>query len=261
MKKYAILTMAMVLALALCACGGTAETTAAPATEAPTTEVPTTVPPTTVHTHSYTQTVTEADCVNGGYTTNTCACGDSYRSDEKEAMGHSLTDATCDKAKTCTVCAATEGEALGHSWAEGKCTVCGEEQPNYKPLNTGKWQALVMRGDGVLCNIELCVQDGQQVFECGYGAELSTLDKDFQNQLLETPGSLVDYEGKQYYFGMGDGCRITFDGGADGGSFTAEGATVYVIRVAGDQVKIDNVEGEIFGNGAIQPGLILTWKE
>ena len=38
MKKYAILTMAMVLALALCACGGTAETTAAPATEAPTTK-------------------------------------------------------------------------------------------------------------------------------------------------------------------------------------------------------------------------------
>ena len=44
---------------------------------------------------------------------------------------HDWADADCDTAKTCKVCGATEGEALGHSWSEATCTepkhctVCG----------------------------------------------------------------------------------------------------------------------------------------
>ena len=53
-------------------------------------------------------TVTAPTCTEKGYTTHTCcACGESY------------TD--------------TYVDALGHSFKNGECTVCGAEDPNYKP--------------------------------------------------------------------------------------------------------------------------------
>ena len=59
------------------------------------------------HKHIYTDTVTAPTCTEKGYTTHTCACGESY------------TD--------------TYVDALGHSFKNGECTVCGAEDPNYKP--------------------------------------------------------------------------------------------------------------------------------
>ena len=41
---------------------------------------------------------------------------------EGEALGHKFADATCTAAKTCTVCNVTEGEALGHKFADATCT-------------------------------------------------------------------------------------------------------------------------------------------
>lgn len=49
---------------------------------------------------------------------------------EPEVCEHSWVDATCTAPKTCSVCGATEGEALDHTYVEGKCE-CGEEDPNY----------------------------------------------------------------------------------------------------------------------------------
>ena len=45
---------------------------------------------------------------------------------------HSWSDATCTEAQKCE-CGETQGEALGHSFAEGSCSVCGAEDPNYVP--------------------------------------------------------------------------------------------------------------------------------
>ena len=59
------------------------------------------------HEHVYTSAVTAPTCTERGYTTHTCACGESY------------TD--------------TYVDALGHSFKNGECTVCGAEDPNYKP--------------------------------------------------------------------------------------------------------------------------------
>ena len=48
------------------------------------------------------------------------------------SLGHTWDDADCDTPKTCSVCGATEGDALGHSWQEAEtvkvCTVCGTEE-------------------------------------------------------------------------------------------------------------------------------------
>lgn len=41
---------------------------------------------------------------------------------EGEALGHKWEDATCTEPKKCTVCGVTEGEATGHQWKEATCT-------------------------------------------------------------------------------------------------------------------------------------------
>ena len=40
------------------------------------------------HVHDYKEVVTPATCTEGGYTTHTCVCGDTYITDETEALGH-----------------------------------------------------------------------------------------------------------------------------------------------------------------------------
>ena len=41
-----------------------------------------------------------------------------------------FTDATCTAPKTCTVCGATEGNALDHTYVDGTCTGCGVIEPS-----------------------------------------------------------------------------------------------------------------------------------
>ena len=97
------------------------------------------VVPTLGHNHS--AVVTPATCTEGGYTTYTCDCGDTYVADETEALGHSynptVTAPTCTEAGyttyNCSACGDTyvsdETEALGHSYnavvTEPTCTKDG----------------------------------------------------------------------------------------------------------------------------------------
>ncbi|MBQ7873205.1 MAG: hypothetical protein IJ360_04455 [Clostridia bacterium] len=87
-------------------------------------EDPDYVPP---HEHSYTTVVTDPTCTEKGYTTYTCACGDTYVADEVEASGHdyeaTVTAPTCtEKGYTTYTCAcgdtyvADEVEASGHDY-------------------------------------------------------------------------------------------------------------------------------------------------
>ena len=61
------------------------------------------------------------------------------------APGHKFADATCTVAKTCTVCNATEGEALGHKFADATCTaaktctVCNATEGEALGHNFGEW--------------------------------------------------------------------------------------------------------------------------
>ena len=58
------------------------------------------------HVHSYASNVTAPTCLSQGYTTFKCECGTSY-----------ISEVTA---------------ALGHSFANGECTVCGIADPDYK---------------------------------------------------------------------------------------------------------------------------------
>ena len=46
--------------------------------------------------HNYNSVVTEATCEEGGYTTYTCSCGDSYISDKTSATGHNYVEGICE---------------------------------------------------------------------------------------------------------------------------------------------------------------------
>ncbi|MBQ7230044.1 MAG: S-layer homology domain-containing protein [Oscillospiraceae bacterium] len=91
------------------------------------------------HEHSYTAVVTAPTCTEGGYTTYTCECGDSYIADETAPLGHTEQilpgkEATCTETgltegRKCAVCgeilvAQEEIPALGHDYSNGKCTRC-----------------------------------------------------------------------------------------------------------------------------------------
>ncbi len=89
------------------------------------------------HEHAYKEKVTPPSCTEEGYTTYTCECGDSYKSDTVGMLGHSFADATCTVAKTCTTCGVTEGAALGHNFTDATCTAvktcatCGITEGGY----------------------------------------------------------------------------------------------------------------------------------
>ena len=74
-----------------------------------------------VHEHTYEAVVTAPTCTEGGYTTYTCACGDTYIADETEALGHNDGPIVVENEKPSTC---TEG---GYYDAVCYCTVCGVE--------------------------------------------------------------------------------------------------------------------------------------
>ena len=76
----------------------------------------------TAHEHSYTAVVTAPTCTEKGYTTHTCACGDSYVDTYVDALGHAWDNGkvtkepteteTGVKTFTCTRCSETKTEVI-----------------------------------------------------------------------------------------------------------------------------------------------------
>ena len=74
------------------------------------------------HTHSYKAVVTAPTCTSKGYTTHTCACGDSYVDTYTDALGHAWDSGTVTKQPTatetgvrtytCTRCHETKTESI-----------------------------------------------------------------------------------------------------------------------------------------------------
>ena len=103
--------------------------------------------------HNYEATVTAPTCTEAGYTTYTCDCGDTYRDDEVEALGHTeevipAVDPTC--------------TAVGHT--EGtKCSVCDEVLvPQTEiPMIAHSYEALV--------TAPTCTEEGNTTFTCVCG--------------------------------------------------------------------------------------------
>ncbi len=108
---------------------------------------------TTAHTHNYKATVTAPTCTAKGYTTHTCACGDSYVDAYTDALGHAWDSGKVTKPATetedgvktftCTRCGETKTETIpatgvmdvtkmftdvSHSWADDGIRYCVTHQ-------------------------------------------------------------------------------------------------------------------------------------
>lgn len=102
--------------------------------------------PSETHTHSYIETKVAPTCTEKGYTLHECSCGNYYKTDEVPANGHTETEvkgkpATCTEdgltdGKKCSVCnevtVPQQTIKAGHKYENGKCTVCGERDPDVK---------------------------------------------------------------------------------------------------------------------------------
>ena len=124
------------------------------------------------HEHSYESVVTDPTCTEAGYTTYTCACGDTYTADEVPATGHSydavVTDPTCTvdgyTTYTCSICGDNYTEAgvaaAGHSYADGFCGTCGAPDPDYE-AHEHKYEAVVTD--------PTCTETGYTTYTCACG--------------------------------------------------------------------------------------------
>ncbi len=97
--------------------------------------------------HKYNTVVTAPTCTCEGYTTYTCACGDSYVANEVLALSHNykavVTAPTCtSEGYTTYTCAcgdsyvADKTSSTNHNYNNGKCTVCGSKDPNFSDNGT-----------------------------------------------------------------------------------------------------------------------------
>lgn len=91
------------------------------------------------HTHSYETTVVAPTCTEPGYTLHTCVCGDSYRTDETEALGHDFVSETLIHAYTCDEqsCVLHTCTRCGESYTEWVTEPCPSE--GFTDLDTGRW--------------------------------------------------------------------------------------------------------------------------
>ena len=131
---------------------------------------------------------------------------------------HSFSAATCTTPKKCS-CGATEGNALGHKYSNGTCTVCGDKDPNFVSYTsvktkTGNWNTQFLVGK-TLYNIGLTLYPNEYGLSAGYsiGDLFDDLPLDMQtdinNNYQNYADSIYTFEGNKYYVGRGSGDDIT----------------------------------------------------
>ena len=224
----------------------------------------------TAHTHSYTAAVTAPTCTEQGYTTYTCSCGDSYKSDYKDALGHDYKNGTCTRcgAKdpgatpphthdyksvvtkptcteqgyttyTCSICGDSyKGDykdARGHLFVLGKCIRCGEQDPD---SHTHEYTKTVVA--------PTCTTRGYTEHVCSCGSSYKTdytaaLGHDYKNGLCTRCGAKDPSAHTHDYKSV-----VTKP------TCTERGYTTYTCSVCGDSYKGSYVDplGHDYKNGA-----------
>ena len=150
--------------------------------------------------HSYGEgVITAPTCTEAGYTTYTCACGDTYKSDEVAALDHDMvTDAA--KAATCTEAGLTEGShcsrcdhkvaqevvaALGHTDDDGNyiCDVCEVNMCDEHVEETVEGKAPTCTQTG-LTEGKKCANCGTVIVE---QEEIPVADHNYSNKVVTAP--------------------------------------------------------------------------
>ena len=152
------------------------------------------------HTHSYTETVVEPTCTEKGYTLHKCECGDEYKDNETEALGHlfgewqvttpategkdgeetrACTRENCDYTETRKIPALNHSHSYVETVVEPTCTekgytlhkcACGDEyRDNETPILGHSFTNYVSDGNAT------CTKDGTKTSKCDRCEERDTI--------------------------------------------------------------------------------------
>ena len=164
---------------------------------------------------------------------------------------HVYADADCVIPKTCTLCGATRGSALGHDYTEGICSRCGAEDPTFVALLDGNWRTEALNEDGSqmeFINLRFA-DDGTAMFAAGIYDRLSDVPEDQREEYMKDENNWYDYSGEIYYYaGFGVGNTVNYS--VEGNVITCtlvyddvvEG-TLILERTAGNMLTVTYFDG------------------
>ena len=112
---------------------------------------PTAYDPANAHTHVYEAEITYPTCTEGGYTTYTCECGDSYTDDYVDPTGHDYTEWEIEVFPTC------QGSG---TWRR-ECLTCGLVDKIFSTPADHQYEAVVTE--------PTCTEDGFTTYTCHCG--------------------------------------------------------------------------------------------
>ena len=134
--------------------------------------------------HNYNAVVTAPDCENGGFTTNSCICGNSYVTDETDALGHTTVVDEAVEA-TCTETGLTEGS---------HCSVCEEVLVAQEVVEATGHNTVVDKAVEATCTTAGKTE----------GSHCSVCNEVFVAQ------QTIDATGHNYEYGICSGCKKAF---------------------------------------------------
>ena len=178
---------------------------------------------------------------------------------------HQYADADCITPKTCTLCGATRGAALGHNYEEGICTRCSHIDATYVAWTDGVWRADAVNDNGSqLEMIRLTLRtDGTAMFAAGVYDRLSDVPADQRQPYMEDEANWYDYSGEVYYF-AGFGVYDVLSWSAESNIVTctlvrddAVVGTLILERTAGSMLTVTYFEGN-FSIVYLQVGDVLS---
>ncbi|MBR5264017.1 MAG: hypothetical protein IKV50_04900 [Clostridia bacterium] len=116
---------------------------------------PTAYDPANAHTHVYEAEITYPTCTEGGYTTYTCECGDSYTDDYADPTGHDYTEWEIEVFPTCQ----------GSGTLRRECLTCGLEDKIFSTPANHQYEAVVTE--------PTCTEEGYTVYTCSVCGDVS----------------------------------------------------------------------------------------
>lgn len=157
------------------------------------------------------------------------------------ACTHSWQDATCTAPKTCSVCGATEGEALGHKWSDATCTA----PKTCSTCKTTEGEALGHDWDDATCTApKTCACGATEGEALGHNYIDGKCNRDNCDAVVQ--GLVINAENKTATFGQ----AVTIEG-----NIVFSGATKITINadvtvVNGGVVTFDS-DAEFYGTGKL----------
>lgn len=144
--------------------------------------------------------------------------------------------------------------------------VSSEPESSSKPANNtsikkGVWVAYEPGGNRVY-EYELSFGGEEPWLTIGFGDNMKDFDAEFKKSILES-GNYCEYNGNYYYFGMGDGCPISYT--EDGDKVTIKQNdttnTVTIERIGEKSFKVTEISGKLCDVEALKVGSVFNYKE